>query len=374
MKRLTLVTMQLKTPGGIERFISTLATMFANDFKVEVVVNYGKPSEPLAFPLPKNVKLTFLTPKKPDEISMKSLITGFKWHRIPKEIIRRMNIKKTKNQVFKNYFTSLNTDYLITDRADYNRLIFKYYHGHAIKIATDHNYHQNNPKYINELISSLQGFDYLVVVTKELEDFYKAKIKPTKCLTIPNALVTIPTKKSPLNSPNLLAIGRLYPEKDFSTLIDTMKIIHDQNPDVHLTIIGDGPEYKALKSKIASQNLQKAITLTGFIPQPQISDYYYQSSLFVMTSITEAFGLVLIEAMSHGVPCVAFSRASGARNLITKDTGVLINHSTPETLAGSILDLLSHPDKLKQYQININSTINQYSLSEVKKLWQKILQ
>ena len=65
MKRLTLVTMQLKTPGGIERFISTLATMFANDFKVEIVVNYGKPSEPLAFPLPKNVKLTFLTPKKP---------------------------------------------------------------------------------------------------------------------------------------------------------------------------------------------------------------------------------------------------------------------------------------------------------------------
>ena len=78
--------MQLKTPGGIERSISTLAAMFSNDYEIEIVANYGKPSDHLSFSVPKTVKLTFLTPVQPQEISMKHLITSLKWHQIPSEI------------------------------------------------------------------------------------------------------------------------------------------------------------------------------------------------------------------------------------------------------------------------------------------------
>ena len=60
MKKITIITMQLKTPGGIERFVSTLAEMFVGDFKVEIVANYGRPEEILAFPLSKNIKTSFL--------------------------------------------------------------------------------------------------------------------------------------------------------------------------------------------------------------------------------------------------------------------------------------------------------------------------
>ena len=73
MKKITLVTMQLKTPGGIERFISTLATMFSSDNLVEIVTNYGKPTDQTAFPIPSNVKVTFLTPNQPKEVSMKNI-------------------------------------------------------------------------------------------------------------------------------------------------------------------------------------------------------------------------------------------------------------------------------------------------------------
>ena len=149
MKKITLVTMQLKTPGGIERFITTLATMFSDEYQVEIVVNYGKPTDALAFPLSKNVQLTFLSPVQPQEISMKQIIKGFKWHRIPAELKRRYHINHTRNQVFKKYFSSLETDYIITERALYNSLVSKCYHGPAKKIATDHNFHQNNPKYIS---------------------------------------------------------------------------------------------------------------------------------------------------------------------------------------------------------------------------------
>lgn len=373
MKRLTLVTMQLKTPGGIERFISTLAEMLSSDFEIEIVSNYGKPTDTLAFPLPKNVKLTSLTPIQPQEISMKKLITSLKWHKIPAELKRRKKITSTQNKVFKNCFNNLKTDYIITDRALYSKLVAKYYHGNAKKIATDHNYHQNNPKYINELLSSISSFDYLVVATKELQEFYSSKT-PVKCIEIPNSLPKIPSKKSKLNSNNLLSVGRLVPEKDYPLLIDTMKIIHDKNPDIHLTIIGDGLEKTSLKAQINSLNLGSVITLTGWLPQSEIEKYYYDSSLFVMTSKTEAFGLALTEAMSYGLPCLALARASGARAQINRKTGLLLNTSDPAVIAAKITDLLNHKDKLQSIQPFIIQEINnQYSTNAIRSKWIKLL-
>lgn len=373
MKHLTLVTMQLKTPGGIERLISTLAEMLSNDYQIEIVSNYGKPTDTLAFPLPKNVKLNFLTPIQPQEISMKKLINSLKWHKIPTELKRRKKITSAQNKVFKNYFNNLKTDYIITDRALYSKLVAKYYHGNAKKIATDHNYHQNNPKYINELLSSISSFDYLVVATKELQEFYSSKT-PVKCIEIPNPLPKIPSKKSKLNSNNLLSVGRLVPEKDYPLLIDTMKKIHDKNPDIHLTIIGDGLEKTSLKAQINSLNLGSVITLTGWLPQSEIEKYYYDSSLFVMTSKTEAFGLALTEAMSYGLPCLALARASGARAQITRKTGLLLNTSDPAVIAAKITDLLNHKDKLQSIQPFIIQEINnQYSTNAIRSKWIKLL-
>lgn len=373
MKKIVFFTMQLKTPGGIERFVSTVATMLSNDYSIEIVSNYGKPTDCLAFPLNKNIKTTFLSPTKPQEVSLKKIVTRLKWYKIPKEFIRRYNINQERNKAFKNCLESLDADYIITDRALYNSLVGKYYHGKALKIATDHNFHQNHQKYINELINSLKGFDYLVVSTKELKDFYQEKIKPTKCELIPNPLPNIPNKKTALKTKNLVSVGRLVPEKDYSLLVSAMEKVHQQDKDIKLTIIGDGVERSKLEHHIKSKNLNSCIDITGFLPQNEIAKYFYNSSLFVLTSKTEAFALVLTEAMSYGLPCIALARASGARNHITKNVGVLLNSSNPDTIASQIVYLLNNPAMLKEYQQNINKNINQYTTTEIKKTWLKIL-
>ena len=346
--------------------------MLSKNYSVEIVVNYGKPSDHLAFPLDKDIKLTFLSPLKPTEISLKKIITSLKWHQIPKELIRRFKINLERNRVFNVFLKTLDTDYIITDRALYNSLVGKYYYKNAIKIATDHNFHQNSPKYINELINSLKGFNYLVVATKELRDFYASKTS-VKCIYIPNPLSNIPPKQSPLKTKNIISVGRLVPEKDFSILIQTMQLIHQQDPEIHLTIIGDGTERQALQSQINSLNLKTAITLTGWLHQDKIAKYYYNSSLFVMTSKTEAFGLVLTEAMSYGLPCLALARASGACAQITKDTGFLLDTSNPTIIADKIIELLNHPNILKTIQKQLESYIGQYSKSTILQSWLKIL-
>ena len=371
MKKITIVTMQLKTPGGIERFVSTLAKIFSKDFHVEIIVNYGKPTDKLAFPLPANVKLTFLSPHQPKEVSMRQIITKFKWHKIPPELQRRHKIRTEQNKVFNNYLKTLDTNYIITDRAIYNSLISKYYTGHAQKIATDHNFHQNDHKYINELINSLKGFDSLIVATKELKDFYQNKIKPTKCHLIPNPLADIPSHKSDLSNKNILSVGRLVPEKDYPTLIKIMEKIHQKDPSIHLTIIGDGPEKQSIKQLIESKKLDLCITMTGSLSSKEIASYYYNSSLFVMTSITEAFGLVLTEAMSYGVPCIALDRASGARAQLSNNVGFLV--SNPENMSNEIVNLLNDKTRLKKCQENLPSALKQYLPDNVLKDWTKTL-
>lgn len=372
MKKITLITMQLKTPGGIERFISTLANMFVDDYEVEIVSNYGKAGDTLAFPLNKKVKTTFLTEIQPAEVSMKNLITSFKWHLIPSELSRRHEIYTTKDKVFKNYFKNLETDYIITDRAEYNEIVEKFYTGTAIKIATDHNYHQNNQHYIEVLMDSIRGFDHLVVATDELKNDYE-KLTRVKCHQINNPLASIPTKKTDLKSKNLISVGRFVPEKDFETLVDVIAKVHKKDQNIHLTIIGDGITYPSIKEKVKKLGLGKVISLPGFLSQKEIEKYYYNSSLFVMTSKTEAFGLVLTEAMSYGLPCIAFDRASGARAQIKKDTGVLIPNENTDEMANEIVHLLEDKSILQKYQTNISKTIANYSTEKVYSDWSKIL-
>ncbi|MBR3386033.1 glycosyltransferase [Candidatus Saccharibacteria bacterium] len=373
IKKITIVTMQLHTPGGIERFVTTLANLLVKHFDVTIVANYGRPSDPLAFSLDPRIKLHFLTPVQPAEISLKTLLfRPSKWLQIPTELHRRHSIDLTQNKVFHKFFHNFSTDFIITDRAAYSRLITNHYRGSAIKIATDHNFHQFNHRYINELLQSIQSFNYLVVATNELRDFY-APLTKTECLTIPNPLPSIPKTKSPLTSHDLLSVGRLVPEKDFSLLIDTMAIVHQKMPDAHLTIVGDGKERRTLETQITTLGLADSITLTGWLPQTEIAKLYLASSLYVSTSRTEAFGLTITEAMSYGLPCLALSRASGARAQITNQTGVLLDTSSPDVIAKNITDLLLDRPKLLSLQSNINLDINKYSATSVEKLWLSLI-
>ena len=372
MKKVTIITMQLKTPGGIERFVTTLANMFAQDFEVELVSNYGKVGDKLAFPVNPKVKTTFLTPVQPAEVSMKNLITSFKWHLIPKEIARRKEIYDTKDKVFDEFLRNLKTDFIITDRAEYNSLVKKFYSGSAVKIATDHNYHQKNQHYIEELMDSIKDYNYLVVATDELKKDYE-KLTTVKCVRINNPLNIIPNKKSDLKTKNLISIGRFVPEKDFETLVDVMAKVHAQDKDIHLIIIGDGVTFPSVQAKIKKLGLEKVISLPGFLSQKEIEKYYYDSSLFVLTSKTEAFGLVLAEAMSYGLPCIAFDRASGARAQIQEDTGVLIPNAETDKMATKIVELLNDKNKLQSFQKAINKTIDNYDLEQIQKEWHKIV-
>ena len=277
---------------------------------------------------------------------------------------RHLNIKAIRN---------IHSDYIITTRSFHNRLVGYYAYDNIKKIATEHNYHNNDRKYITNVINSIRGFDYFVVVSKELQEFYNNKIGSVKCVYIPNVIDNMPKSETKLKDNNIINIGRLEEEKAQSELIDIVKDVSKEIDDIKLYLIGDGSLRSELEKKVKNNNLENNVIFTGFISKNDMEKYLINSKLFVMTSYTESFGLVLIEAMSYKVPCIAYDSASGAKQLLKDNNGILVKGRNKKKMTEEIIKLLKDDKTIKKYSERGYLISQNYLGSNVKKMWFKIL-
>lgn len=168
---------------------------------------------------------------------------------------------------------------------------------------------------------------------------------------------------------NLLFVGRISPEKGLHHLLDAFAIVLKSNPDVHLTLIGpewvlpaeflaelsDEPGVRDLRRFYGRQSypaylrsrldsaLAGRVTFAGMVKHPQLVDYYRNADAVILPSLSETFGVSLIEAMSCGVPVIA-SAVGGMRELVQHETtGLLAPPGDPKALAEAILRLLKDP-------------------------------
>ena len=371
MKRITIFTFNLEI-GGIEKHISTLSQMFHDEYEVEIISTFKGGDVP-AFNIPDNVVIRYLINEKPNDVSVKKLWRDKRIFSILKEFIRRAWLKFLAFLRNKNAIQNIKTDIIITSHIHYSRLVGKFIKDDSVLLVSgDHNYHQGNNKYIESLLKSVEKFDCLVVASNELADFYRDKLVNTRVVCIPNALDEMSPYKSELNSKRLIAVGRFSPEKGFDDLIDVMMMVNEKDDRIKLTLIGDGFCSSTIKEKVKNLNLQDCIDIPGFKTQKELEQYYLNSSLYVMTSHTEAFGIVLIEALNYGLPLIAFDCASGPRNLINEKVGFLIANRDKMEMANEIVELLNG-SKLINMQDDISDYVQRYSFKNVKKQWMQLL-
>lgn len=108
----------------------------------------------------------------------------------------------------------------------------------------------------------------------------------------------------PMDAPVLVYAGRLAPEKQVDFLLRAVVSICPRF-NFFLLLVGSGPSEKALRHLVAVLGLTERVRFAGAVPHEQMSDYYAASDLFVFPSTSDTLGLVLLEAMSVGLPCVA---------------------------------------------------------------------
>lgn len=370
MKKITILCLHLGV-GGIEKYISSLSKMLEQNYKIEIISTYKTLDKP-AFDFSDKVKIKYLINDRPYKEELKDSIKKLKLISIVKYLFKNAKLLMLKYSENIKIIKSINSDYIITTRDFHNKLVGKYAKDKIIKIATEHNHHNNNSRYIKKVVTSLKNIDYFVVVSEDLKEFYKNKIGDTKCLYIPNVIDNIYDKPKYNTNYNLVSVGRFSKEKAFEDLIEVIGIVKKDIPNIHLNLVGDGKLKNDITNKIESLDLKGNIKLCGYLSQSEIKKVMLDSSLYVMTSLTESFGLVLIEANSYGIPCIAFDSASGAKQII-ENKELLISNRDKEKMAKLIVKLLKDKDKLQAYGKEAYNNCQKYLLANVKKKWLDLL-
>ncbi len=376
MKKISILALHLGF-GGTESSIISISNMLCENYEVEIISTYKLQEEP-AFYLNPKVKVKYLmTDLKPNVAQLKQAIKSFNIIQIIKQAFISAKVLYLRRKLMIDEIKKLDSDVIFTTRYFHNKWSGKYGKKSAVKIAQEHNYHNNNQKYINKTLRCIKNIDYFLPVSKELTDFYAEKLKgtKTKCIYIPHSLDDYPSEVSSLESKNIISVGRLSKEKGYLDLVEAFSKVHEKHPDWKLNIVGDGAEKEQIINKIKQKNLESSVILRGYLKKEDIYKMYLDSSIFVMTSYTESFGLVLIEAESHGIPILALDSAHGAREIIENNkNGYLIKDRNLNLLADKINELIEDKDLRKKLGEQGRILSEKYKKENISKEWNKFLE
>jgi len=149
----------------------------------------------------------------------------------------------------------------------------------------------------------------------------------------------------PIDAPRLLCLGRLKTRKGFDVALTAFASITDRFPDARLTIAGDGPERSKLEQQAVKLGLKGVIEFIGWVAPEKVPAVVNASTIVVMPSRHEPFGLVALDAALMARPIVA-SRVGGLSEVVIhQQTGLLVEPEDSAELAEAIIFLLDHPEK-----------------------------
>lgn len=330
--------------GGIERIIIDKANALAERPGIEVFIlcSNGKKGDKAAFHVNPNVRIINLESSFQPALSIKKRPISFllKW------LHWRQNLKKAIRDSVEEY----DIDITISSTYDISLPYHKSGCHHILESHCSKNQTISIPQ------SPIKGFfkttlvtrqaDILVALTENDRKLWR-EAKRTICL---GNFTTI-KQSSPYDPDNkkAVAVGRLDEQKGFDILIKAWESVARSHPDWKLDIYGTGRDKEMLQNMIDKSGLTDKVTLCGVSnDMPQV---YASGSIFVLSSRFEGFGLVLLEAMTCGVPCVSFDCPEGPSEIIADGRdGILVpfrglsDSQRAEALAENICRMIENRD------------------------------
>lgn len=219
-------------------------------------------------------------------------------------------------------------------------------------------------QWMRSLIKQLNKLDQFVVLSEE-DCTYWPEVKH-KCV-IHNSLSFFPTTTSSCRNKTVIAAGRYTAQKGFDMLIEAWALVHGKHPDWQLNIYGNG-DFTLYQQQADSLGLNGSLVCHDAVKN--IYDKYLESSIFVLSSRYEGFGMVLAEAMSAGLPAVSFSCPCGPRDIITNgEDGILVERNNIEQLANGICFLIEHEDVRCRFGTNARKNMHRFEQEKIMQKW-----
>lgn len=215
---------------------------------------------------------------------------------------------------------------------------------------------------------AVRELDAFVVLTQYDAESWK-QIKTAEI--IPNSLPFYTEESSSLDKKQIITVGRLSKQKGFDLLISAWSHITKRHSDWKIHLYGEGELENELRRSIAKNGIEDSF----FIHKPvkDIKEKYLESSIYVMSSRFEGFGMVLIEAMACGVPCISFDCPHGPSYIIKDgEDGILVKNGDVEKLADAISSLIMDKERRMAMGKAAKRNIARYSQENIMQQWENL--
>ncbi|NDV65182.1 glycosyltransferase family 4 protein [Bacteroides sp. 224] len=362
----------LLTVGGADRVITEKANYFAEKCNYDVyIITDSQLNRPPVFPLSPKVTHIDLGINFGQQYKYSILKRAFVYFKLMR--IYKKKVEICLKQIKPDYvFSTLgrDADFIATVKDGSKKIA----EAHVAKKYIRNLHLVEQKSFLQKQIAKLWRkklnhavgkFDALVVLTSEdAKSWSHAK----RIAIIPNSLPFYPDESSSTNNKTAISIGRLNEQKGFDRLIEAWELVYKKHPDWNIHIYGEGE----LKDKLETLIHEKQLGNVFFIEKAvnNITDKYLNSSIYVMSSRFEGFGMVLIEAMACGVPCVSFDCPHGPSDIIKdKEDGFLVKNGDTTELAHKICTLIEDAELRKTMGGKAKQNIKRYSVDIVMKQW-----
>lgn len=209
----------------------------------------------------------------------------------------------------------------------------------------------------------------VTLTTHDATNFNNAR----NVLVIPNFTLLDPALTPSYESKQCVALGRFVYQKDYPRMIAIWKKVTESHPDWILDIFGDGEDRPIIEQCIKEAQLGNKVVLHG--NTQEVTKAYTSGSIYLMTSRMEGSPLVLIEAMTCGLPIVAFNCPYGPQEVIQHEkTGYLIPYDNDEAYIEALSGLMNNANLRKQMGDAAKTEVSQYSCEAIMQKWMDLFQ
>lgn len=356
---------EISYPGGIGRITSIKANYLVQNKHDVYIITTDQDNKPSYYDLDERVKLINLNinfQNQGNGLIKKIVQKVSKMHRYKKELLKY--VYKIKPDVIISTFT--NEAGFLYKFKDGSKKVLECHFNHDIYLCKTKAfktpfylrlYYLYKTKVNDKLVNY---YDAFVVLTEEDKILWGKK---KNIHVIPNMLSHLPSFQSQLINKQVIAIGRLDAQKKFDRLIQIWYRVCKENKEWHLNIYGQGSDEEMLNKLIEKLNLQEFVTINK--PVKDVLAKCVNSSILAMTSTYEGWGLVLTEAMSCGVPCIAYACKCGPKDIISDGVdGFCIEEENEYEYISKLLLLMEDTElrkkmgeKARQKSLNFSSDI-----------------
>ena len=372
--KLVYVTPALYMAGGVERVLTLKANYFAEHFGYDItIILTERRDKPLFYPLSDKIKVINL------DINFEEL-----WYC---SFIKKVLVYLKKQRQYKKLLTAelmrIRPDITISLlRREIN--FINEIHDGSKKIGELHvnraNYRNFKTEEANwlknlfarfwsrDLVSHLKKLDKLVVLTEKDRE---AWVELDNVVSIPNPLSFIPSSVSRMTGKRVICVARYSHEKGIDLLLKAWKEVESQIDDWRLDVFGEG-ERSPYEQLIDNLGIDRAhCALNG--RTTDVEKEYCDSSIFVLSSRFEGFGMVIVEAMACGLPVVAFDCPWGPQAIISDgEDGLLVENGNPSALAQNLIALIKDDGKRKVMSEAALRNVQRFQIEHIAQQWKKL--